>query len=102
MAFVRISIVVPTVGQDAEVQRVLDELVAFYQGRPGFITAYRLSPDPHAGTSRMGRISIWEDEESANRTASEARDQALQSQLKIMVQDPNRQEYSFIGVKPGG
>ncbi len=102
MAFVRVSIMTPIVGQHAEVERVLDALVRLYQGRPGFVTAYRLSPDPHAGTSRMGRISVWEDEGAANRTASEERDLALQSQLKALVQDSTHQELSFVGVQPTG
>ena len=102
MAYVRVSIMTPVGGQDAEVQRLLDELVKLYQGRPGFITAYRLSPDPHAGTTRMGRISVWESEEAAHRTASEERDIAFQSQLKALVRGSTHEEYSFIGVQPGG
>lgn len=101
MAYVRVSIMTPVGGQDAEVQRLLDELVKLYQGRPGFITAYRLSPDPHAGTTLMGRISVWESEEEAHRTASEERDIAFQSQLKGLVNDATHLEYSFIGVQPG-
>jgi heme-degrading monooxygenase HmoA len=102
MAYVRVSIMTPIVGQDAEVQRLLDELVKLYQGRPGFITAYRLSPDPHAGTTRMGRISVWETEDAAHRTAAEELDIAFQSQLKGLVHDATHEEYSFIGVQPGG
>jgi heme-degrading monooxygenase HmoA len=100
MAFVRISIMIPVQGQEARVAEILDDLVKFYHGRQGFITAYRLSADPHAAVKRMGRISVWESEEDAHRTASEQHDLALQSQLKLMVQDQTHEEYSFIGNQP--
>jgi heme-degrading monooxygenase HmoA len=101
MPYVRVSIMTPMAGQEGEVQRLLDELVKLYQGRPGFISAYRLSPDPHAGTKTMGRISIWQSEEDAHRTAADERDMAFQSQIKALVQGGSQQEYSFTGVAAG-
>jgi heme-degrading monooxygenase HmoA len=102
MAYVRVSIMTPIAGQDAEVERLLNELLKLYQGRPGFITAYRLAPDPHAGTSRMGRISIWETEEDAHRTAADERDMAFQSQIRALVNPDTHEEYSFIGFQATG
>jgi heme-degrading monooxygenase HmoA len=102
MAFVRISIMIPQAGQEARVEQLLKDLVNFYQGRPGFITAYRLSADPHASVKRVGRISVWETEEDAHRTASEQHDLSLQSQLKLLVEDATHEEYSFIGIPAGG
>jgi hypothetical protein len=100
MAFVRVSIMVPKPGQEARVQELLDDLVKFYKGRQGFITAWRLSTDPHASVKRMGRISVWETEEDAHRTASEQRDLSLQSELKLAVEDARHEEHSFIGSQP--
>jgi hypothetical protein len=100
MAFVRISIMVPMAGQEAAVQGILDDLVRFYKGRQGFINAWRLTADAHATIKRLGRVSVWESEDDAHRTASEQRDLALQSQLKILVQAGSQEEYSFTGTQP--
>ena len=100
MAFVRVSIMVPKPGQEARVQELLDDLVKFYKGRHGFITAWRLATDPHATVKRMGRISVWETEEDAHRTASEQRDLSLQSELKLAVEDGTHEEHSFVGSQP--
>ena len=100
MAFVRISMMIPMAGQESTVTDILDELVKFYRGRQGFIAAWRLTADPHANIKRVGRVSVWESEDDAHRTASEQRDLALQSQLKILVQAGSQEEYSFIGSQP--
>lgn len=99
MAFIRISLMTPLSGQDGRVQDLLDQLLRFYQDRPGFITAYRLAPDAHAETKRVGRISIWEGEDYAHRTANEQRDMAIQSELKLATVDATHEEYSFTGVQ---
>ena len=89
----------PQFGQDERVQELLDQLLRFYQDRPGFITAYRLAPDAHAETKRVGRISVWESEDDAHRTANEQRDMAIQSELKLATQDATHEEHSFTGVQ---
>jgi hypothetical protein len=101
MAFVRVSIMIPKPGQEARVRELLDELVKFYQGRQGFITAWRLDSDPHAAVKRMGRISVWEAEDDAHRTASEQRDLSLQSELKLATEDATHEEHSFVGSQAG-
>ena len=102
MAFVRVSLMTPKPGQEGRVQELLEDLVNFYQGRTGFITAYRLSPDPHAAAKMVGRISVWESEEDAHRTAFEQHDLAVQSELKGLIQDEDHHEHSFIGVTAQG
>lgn len=101
MAFLRVSVMIPRPGYEKRVEDLIDELLRLYQGRPGFITAYRLKPGPHAGAPKVGRISIWESSEDANRMASESRDIALQSQIKTLVDDETHEESSFEGVPYG-
>ena len=100
MAFVRISIMTPKPGQAQRGQDVLDDLLRFYKGRDGFIDAWRLTDDPHAPGNRVGRVSIWATEDDAHRTASEQRDLALQSELKLLCDDNTHEEHSFIGAQP--
>jgi heme-degrading monooxygenase HmoA len=95
VAFLRFSVMIPRPGNERRVEELLDELVGLYQGRPGFITAYRLKPGPHAGALRVGRISIWESVEDADHMAAEAHDLSLQSQIKVLVDDATHQESSF-------
>ncbi len=97
MAFIRISVVVPKAGNEARVGEILDSLIALYQGKAGFVTAYRLNPGPHAGAPRMGRISIWDSVEDTNRMASDQHDQALQAELKTLSDEGSHEEHSFEG-----
>ena len=93
---------IPRPGNEKRVDELLDELLGLYQGRQGFITAYRLKPGPHAGAPKIGRISIWESVDDTNRMASEARDIALQSQIKTLVYEETHEESSFEGIEVGG
>jgi heme-degrading monooxygenase HmoA len=95
VAFLRFSVMIPRPGNEKRVEELLDELVGLYQGRPGFITAYRLKPGPHAGAPRVGRISIWESVEDADRMATWAHDLSLQSEIRVLVDDATHQESSF-------
>lgn len=96
MPFVRLSLMTPRPDQREHVEELLDKLIQLYQGREGFIGAYRLSPDAHTGSRRLGRVSIWRSEADVNRTASDDTDLALQSQLKLFVEnDPSHEEYAF-------
>ena len=99
MAFIRISVMVPTTGHEARVGAILDELIRLYQGKPGFITAYRLDPGPHAGAPRVGRISVWTSVEDTNRMASDQHDQSLQAELKTLVDEATHEEHSFEGAE---
>ncbi len=92
---------IPRPGNEKRVEELLDQLLKLYQGRPGFITAYRLKPGPHAGAPKVGRISIWESSEDANRMASEALDLSLQSQIKALVDESTHEESSFEGIPFG-
>lgn len=96
MAFMRISLMTPRPGQEAEVGELLEKLLKLYVGRPGFIAAYRLKGDTHAGSARMGRVSIWESEADAHRTAVNETDIALQSQIKVLCEDETHEEHSFV------
>jgi len=101
MTFIRLSLMTPRPGQEQRVDEVIDELLKFYQGRPGFVTAYRLMSDTHATSGRVGRLSIWESEEETHRTATEQRDMSLQAELKLLVVDETHQEFSFRATRAG-
>lgn len=97
MAFIRLSLMTPKPGQGDAAEKLVDELVQLYQDRQGFIGAYRLQASGQAASGQLGRISIWESEADANRMASEERDIALQSRLKLIVDEDTHDENSFEG-----
>lgn len=102
MAFMRLSLMTPHAGREAEVGELLDRLLKLYVGRPGFQAAYRLSSDEHSGSTRMGRVSIWDSEADAHRTAVNETDIALQSQIKVLCADETHEERSFNAFQLGG
>src|SRR5688572_17106601 len=97
MAFIRMSLMTPRPGQEEELANLLDRLVQHFHGKPGFIAAYRISSDPHTRDKRIGRISIWESEDDANRMSSDQHDLALQAEIKLLAVDATHEEHSFIG-----
>ena len=97
MPFIRISVMTPQTGREQEVGELIDSLLQLYKGRPGFITAYRLTAHPAGGRTRMGRLSMWTSEADIRSMAANDRDMALQSQLKLITDDTTHEEYSFEG-----
>lgn len=95
MVFVRFAMVTPRPGQAERADGLIDELLDFHRDREGFVASYKLLPDSGAPTQRFGRISIWESEEHANRTAQEQHDLSLQSALHLAVLEETHEERSF-------
>ena len=95
MPYVRVSTMRARTGSEAEVRRLLDDLVAYYSKQPGYIAGYRLEPTEPDGT--FGRIGIWENHEDAEKAAQTDHDLALRSQLNLAVLD--HQEHAYTGVE---
>ena len=89
----------PRSGQEEELADLLDRLVQYFQGKPGFIAAYRISSDPHSKDKRVGRLSIWDSEDDANRMSSDQHDLALQAEIKLLAIDATHEEHSFIATR---
>ena len=102
MAFIRISLMTPRPDKEEELANLLDSLVEYFHGMPGFIAAYRLSGDQHSTDKRTGRLSIWESEAHANRMSSDEHDFALQAEIKLLAIDTTHEEHSFTGTVPNG
>lgn len=95
MPYVRISVVRPRRGKEEAVREVIDQLVAHYGRQPGCVGGYRLE---HAdGSSRFGRIGIWQTEDDAERAAQTEHDLALRAELNALVDEASHEEYSFDG-----
>lgn len=97
MPYVRISLMMPKRGQVDELNSILDKLVDYYEQQPGYITGYRLKDID--GSGRVGRVGVWEDEHAAERAAQTDHDLALRSELNMIVDDDEHEEYSFEGIR---
>jgi len=95
MPFVRVSVVRPQRGKEEAVRKVIDELVAYYGRQPGCVGGYRLEHSD--GSSRFGRIGIWETEDDAEQAAQTEHDLALRAKLNALVDEASHEEYSFEG-----
>ncbi|MDW8046344.1 MAG: hypothetical protein RMK15_03580 [Chloroflexota bacterium] len=98
MAFVRLSLMTPKRGRAQEVERLLTELLTFQSQQDGYLAGYLLKPDPHQGNGRIGRVAVWRSEADANRVAALERDLALQSAIKLEVDEATHEEHSFEAV----
>lgn len=97
MPYVRVSIVKPKSGDDAEVRRIMDELIGFFTHQPGYLDGFRI--DARDGTGFLGRITVWQDEASADRAAQTDHVLSLRSQLNPVVEEGTHEEHAFEGTR---
>lgn len=92
MPYVRFSIMRPMAGHEAEVERLNRELLDFYRRCPGCLATYLVKAADNSG--EVGRLTIWEREEDADRAANADHSLALRSQLHLRIQ-PGHADRSF-------
>ncbi len=87
MAVSRITIVNSLPGHENEAQRLLQELVDFYSKQAGYVAGYafKFHPSHTDRKQNMGRISVWESKEAADKAAISTHSAALRSQLNQHV-----------------
>ncbi|HXG42047.1 MAG TPA: antibiotic biosynthesis monooxygenase [Dehalococcoidia bacterium] len=97
MAYIRVSLMRPMAGHEAEVESLNRELVAYYRRFPGCLAAYFVQAAD--GSGELGRVSVWEREEDADRAANDDHSLALRSRLHLLIQ-PGHQDRSFQAQAP--
>lgn len=93
MPYIRISIIRPLHGQEAAAQTLITQLTDYYGRQPGNLASYRLDHDD--GSNRYGRLSIWRNEEDAERAAVSEHNLALRSQMNLVIEPESHEELSF-------
>jgi quinol monooxygenase YgiN len=93
MAYIRISVMTPRRGHREELERALLSLAEFHATQPGHWLSFRVESRDERG--RIGRITAWNDEASANAAALTTHDQSLRSQLNQLIADDEHLERSF-------
>ena len=93
MVYVRISLMKPLVGREAEAAELNEQLVAFYRQQKGCLQSHFMRAADRSG--EMGRVSLWESEEAADEAASAHHSLSLRSRLHLLVRR-GHQERSFL------
>ncbi len=105
MQYTRISLMTPSRGQAHEVTRLLSQIIAFCSQQPGFLGGLIVGGRPGSGRV-VGRITLWTDQASADRTAVSGHMLALRSRLDALVEGDTHQEHALDAVslsgEPGG
>ncbi|HTE83693.1 MAG TPA: hypothetical protein VK821_03100 [Dehalococcoidia bacterium] len=91
--YVRLSLVRPKSGQEEKVSDILNDLVGFYAGQPGYLQGYTLVTT--APGSEVGRLTMWRSERDAETTASTQHVMAQRSELMRLVEGGSHIERSF-------
>ena len=93
MAFVRLSVVKPRRGSEERVVEILNALSAATADTPGWQANYVLRP--HDDSGEVVRISIYDDESSAEREAATPSVLSLRSELHLIIEPGHRERALF-------
>lgn len=93
MPYVRVSLMQPKSGRQAEVTRLLGELADYFAQQPGFIEGYKLvSKD-----GLVGRVTVWDAEVAADQAAQTTHVLAVRSRLGADIEEGSHEEHAFEG-----
>lgn len=84
MAYMRMTLANPRPERRQEVRRHFDELVKLVRVMPGCIDAFVIIP--HDDSGEIGRVSMWENREAADRAANDQTTMALHAEVNFDVQ----------------
>jgi len=93
LAYVRITLMSPLEGHEAEVDEMNRELAEFYRDQASCLQSAALRTTD--ASSGVGRVSFWESEAAADAAASKDHSMFLRSRLQQLVR-PEHEELSFL------
>ncbi len=96
--YVRLSLMNPKAGEVEKVSSIMDDLLAHFSDRPGFVRGYKLlSGDPE---DRCGRLTVWKSEREADHAATSQHVLSTRSELMLVVEEDSHVERSFTAYDP--
>ena len=84
MYFVRVSLLVPTAANAEEISTIQKELVSYFAAKEGFVDGYYLEAADESGA--VGRITVWDSPEHADRAANDDHVMAQRSTLLLLME----------------
>jgi len=91
--YIRLSLMTPKPGKEAEVAAMMDNLVDLYRQHEGFIDGYKLSAADETGD--IGRVTVWRSEADADQTAQTTHVMSRRSDLMPLIEEGSHEERSF-------
>ena len=98
MPYIRISLMQAKRGHADDVARIMEHLLAFYRGQPGYIDGYLLRSADDIGD--IGRVTIWRTVADADATAQTPHVLSERSELPPLIDEESHVERSFEAAAP--
>ena len=98
MPYIRISLMQAKRGHADDVARIMEHLLAFYRGQPGYIDWYLLRSADDIGD--IGRVTIWRTVADADATAQTPHVLSERSELPPLIDEESHVERSFEAATP--
>ena len=92
MAYVRLSIVVPSKGKVEQVESVMRKIAEAAKAHSGCTQSYLMRA--HDSTGEVARVAVYSDEAAADRAAQDGHVMALRSELHLLI-EPGHTERGF-------
>ncbi len=96
--YVRISLMKAKEGSQELVAALMDNLLTFFIGKPGYVRGYALLEGDPRG--RVGRITVWNSEEEADQAANTQHVLTVRSEIMPLVEIDSHVERSFTAFDP--
>ncbi len=93
MFFVRLSLMKPLPGHARRVAELNEVLLEFFKQQDGFLHGYKL--DPIDETGEIGRLTMWESQEKADRVALHQHGMSLRSEILQIIDEGEHWERAF-------
>jgi len=90
--YIRLSLMIPASGREAEVVELHRNLVASLAGQPGFIRGFVITGDRWG---RVGHMNIYESEAAADHVANTQHVLSVRSQVLLLIDEESHVERSY-------
>ncbi len=96
--YIRLSLMNPKPGEEKLVAGLMDNLLEHFAEQPGYVRGYALLDGDPQG--RVGRITLWESEEQADRAANTQHVLTVRSEIMQRIEEDSHIERSYTALDP--
>ena len=96
--YVRLSLMNPKAGEERLVAGLMDNLLEFFSGRPGYVRGYALIDGDPQG--RVGRITMWKSEADADHAANTQHVLTVRAEIMQRIEEESHIERSYTALDP--
>lgn len=93
MTYIRLSIAKPRHGQETRLADLMKQVAEAASSQPGCRESYLL--EPHDDSGEVVRITLYEDEASADHAANDAHMMSLRSEINLASEAPHEERGFF-------